>query len=190
MRLEHFDLRRALKSTPLVGYWEKIDDSDLQVVLNNELQKELDVGHELHGCTLNAIMRNMYDVLYQFAGSEKVADVHLTFCASKDIPPFPLSSIYDGLDEWFDDVYFSILPESLTHFGEIVLGYAIGLVSGIDFEHYIYHSPRDDVPLDEGQYLELISADFTNETAIVDILNRWYTKAVDENYNLWWWRSR
>lgn len=184
MLLDEFNLKTALKNSKLRGGWEIIDDVGFQKRLNNELVKEVDVGHELYGIELNAIFRNMDDVVYQFVGSEKVASVHLTCCQGKDMPPFPLSSIYECLDDWYEQEYLPRLwwlPENLTHFAEVVIAYAIELISDTDFENFIYQSSKDDMPFNDNDYLDLISANFKNKTEIMLILNRWYRKEFNED---------
>lgn len=182
MLLDNFDLKTALKNSKLRGGWEIIDNAYFQKRFNDELAKEVGVGHELYDIELNAIFRNGDDVVYKFVNDEKVVSVHLTFCKGKDIPPFPLFSSYQCLDDWYDYGYLPQLriPEDLTHFEEIIIGYVIELISNKDFENFIYQASKNDMTFHDDEYLELISADFNNKTKIMLILNRKFEEKFDD----------
>ncbi|STZ63258.1 Uncharacterised protein [Moraxella lacunata] len=192
MSLENFDLKYELKNSNYF-IWEKVDDEKLKNHLNNELKKEVDVGHLLYGMNLTAIFSYIDDVVYQFLENDKIAVVHLTYCSGKDTPPFPLCRIYDNLDDWYEKEFFQNLDyplnciETLNEFEKIVLGYALNFISNQDFEQYIYGLDEHNLPFNYMDYIDLISLNFNDKESVMLFLNEWYIKKfIEENcYDDW-----
>lgn len=180
MTLENFNLKQALKNSHFIGGWETIDDAHSQNIFNHELIKEVDIGHELYQIDLMAIIKNSDDVIYQFVNDTKIASVHLTFCSGKDKPPFPLCQIYDDLNAWYEEEYFPSLvyplnqPEMLNQFEQIVMAYALNMISNQDFEQYIYGLDTNNLPFNGMDYIDLISLNFNDKENIILFLNQWY----------------
>jgi hypothetical protein len=68
-----------------------------------ELRRELADGHPLSGVDLNLVARrpDSDDILVRFLdGSNRVAEVHLTWRHAVESPPFPGATIYDSIDAW------------------------------------------------------------------------------------------
>lgn len=194
MPLENFDLKYELKNSNYF-IWEKVDDEKLKNHLNNELKKEVDVGHLLYGMNLTAIFRSMDDVAYQFLDNDKIAVVHLTYCSSKDTSPFPLCGIYDNLDDWYEKEFFPRQPyplnfiDTLNKFEKIVLGYALNFISNKDFEQYIYSLDEHNLFFNDIDYFDLISLDFSDKESVILFLNQWYQKKLIKEKDCYDWAN-
>lgn len=76
--------------------------ADTNPSLKAELLRELIPGHILYGLRVTPVARRQDrdDVLVKIEnGSNKVAVVHLTYKSETD-PQYPLTSIFDSMDDW------------------------------------------------------------------------------------------
>jgi hypothetical protein len=82
-------------------------DASLVVGLEQELRRELGVGHPLHCLPARALGRrpDCDDVLFALEdGTGRVAAVHLTFTHSPpERPPWPLTTIYASFEAWVSE---------------------------------------------------------------------------------------
>ena len=86
-----------------VAPWQPIESPAEADTLLAELRFELPPAHPLTGLPLSAIGRrsDSDDVLFAVEdGSGRVASVHLTWRAAREVPPWPASSLYDDLSTW------------------------------------------------------------------------------------------
>lgn len=181
-----FDLKNALKQPhALIGWWWTKEKN-----FNDELNREVPIGHELYEQDVTIIAASTIndDCLYQFINDKRVARVHLTWRKSTEVLPFPASTIYQNLDEWYEKAYFPDLdiplnhPESLNQFEQMVLGYALDLVSNQDFEQYIRHLDKNNLPFVGINYFELISLNFNEKQNVIVFLNPWYKRFLYDWY--------
>ena len=73
--------------------------------LEAELRRELKSGHPLFDLPIKAIGRrfDQDDVLFEILdGSDRVAQVHLTWAGDKEKPPWPDHAIFNSFDEWVE----------------------------------------------------------------------------------------
>ena len=84
-----------------------IEHADDKLAFEAELRREVKAGHLLFGLPLAAIGRryDQDDVLFAVSdGSDRVAEVHLTWAAKKENPPWPWTSIFNSFAEWVESV--------------------------------------------------------------------------------------
>ena len=67
-----------------------------------QLKREIPRGHALEKVDVRVIARgNGDDALFQLLdGSGRVATVHLTWQRSRQKPPWPLTDLFESLEEW------------------------------------------------------------------------------------------
>jgi hypothetical protein len=83
--------------------WSALNSSRDTTSAADELQKELSAGHILFGFVLVPIARRTDDdtiLVWINDGTERLAEVHLTWRASLEEPPYPLTQIFDNVDDW------------------------------------------------------------------------------------------
>jgi hypothetical protein len=86
-----------------IAPWQPVEHPEESAALTAELQRELAPGHPLAGLPLRPIARRAGcdDVLFAVEdGSGRVAVVHLTWRGSQEVPPWPVSTLYDDLTAW------------------------------------------------------------------------------------------
>ena len=86
-------------------HWEPVENSVVRAAIESELQKELKFGHPLYGVPVTAIRRRFDrdDYLFQVVdGSDRVAEVHLTFAGEREKPPCPWTVLHNNLSLWAD----------------------------------------------------------------------------------------
>jgi hypothetical protein len=66
-----------------------------------ELLREVARGHELYGADLEIVARRFShdDILVRVAGVDGCAAVHLTWSHARELPPFPLTTWFDSVEE-------------------------------------------------------------------------------------------
>lgn len=71
-----------------------------------QLEREVPPGHGMYQVPATVIARgNGDDALFQILdGSNRVADVHLTWAGGRAKLPWPITTIYCNLDEWVERV--------------------------------------------------------------------------------------
>lgn len=76
----------------------------------NQLAREVPPGHCMFQLPVRLIARGNGDnALFEILdGSGRVAEVHLTWSKSQERLPWPISSIYQNLEEWVEKV---MIPE-------------------------------------------------------------------------------
>ena len=108
--------------------------------------------------------------------------VHLTWKQTTEITPYPLTHIYQSLDNWYETEYipefFEILdiPSNLSFFEQNVIGYAIGFITSLDFESYLYTLDSKECLLTDDEYLSFISLNFDNRFEVLIAFNQWFRK--------------
>lgn len=83
--------------------WYPVEDGEDTGYFVAELQRELSAAHPLYGVPVGLLSRrdDREDFLFGLQdGSNRVAVVHLTFRRSEEPLPFPLTRLYENLDEW------------------------------------------------------------------------------------------
>ena len=180
-----FDIKSALKNEPLFYIWESCANksTDFKKTFTDELEKELYIDHPLYGLEVDIIARHASDdCLFEITHSNQVCVVHLTWKQATEIPPYPLTHIYESLDHWYETEYipefFEILgiPSNLSFFDQNVIGYAIGLITNLDFESYIYTLDSKECLLTDDEYLSFISLNFDNRFEVLIAFNQWFRK--------------
>ena len=180
-----FDIKSALKNEPLFYIWESCANksTDFKKTFTDELEKELYIDHPLYGLEVDIIARHASDdCLFEITHSNQVCVVHLTWKQATEIPPYPLTHIYESLDHWYETEYipefFEILdiPSNLSFFEQNVIGYAIGLITNLDFESYIYTLDSKECLLTDDEYLSFISLNFDNRFEVLIAFNQWFRK--------------
>ncbi len=81
--------------------WFPVDAAG-RVGLDEELRRELKPGHRLYGLPLTIVARSAEcdDYLVAVAGTDTVAEVHLTWAGDYEKPPWPSARVYRSLSEW------------------------------------------------------------------------------------------
>jgi hypothetical protein len=72
-----------------------------------ELRRELKPGHPLFGLPVAALARryDQDDVLFELLdGSDRIAEVHLTWAGEKEKPPWPRTALFDNFAAWAEGV--------------------------------------------------------------------------------------
>ena len=189
-----FDIKSALKNEPLFYIWESCANksTDFRKNFTDELEKELYIDHPLYGLEVDIIARHASDdCLFKITHSNQVCVVHLTWKQATEISPYPLTQIYESLDDWYETDYipdfFDIIgvPSDLSFFEQNVIGYAIGLIGNKDFENYLYTLERTACQLTEDEYLTFIALDFNNKFEVLIAFNQWFRKKFnDARYDL------
>ncbi|MCZ8072776.1 MAG: hypothetical protein O9341_01470 [Paucibacter sp.] len=74
--------------------------------VQQQLQIELPPGHLLYGIPVKVMARgNGDDVLFELLdGSNRVADVHLTWSKGQERLPWPGTDVYSSLQDWAERV--------------------------------------------------------------------------------------
>jgi hypothetical protein len=74
--------------------------------LLRQLQIELPPGHVLYGVPVKVLARgNGDDVLFELLdGTNRVADVHLTWSKGQERLPWPGTDVYSSLRDWVESV--------------------------------------------------------------------------------------
>ena len=83
--------------------WEPIETPAESESLLSELKRELPASHPLSGLAVRAIGRSCIDddVLFEIEdGSRRVALVHLTWRADREVMPWPATSLYEDFSAW------------------------------------------------------------------------------------------
>lgn len=183
---ESYTIQSVLKNEPFFYIWESCskDSIDFKKTFTDELEKELYIGHPLCGLEVEIIARRCAndDCLFKITHSNKVCVVHLTWKQATEIPPYPLTHIYQSLDNWYETEYipefFEVLdiPSNLSFFEQNVIGYAIGLITNLDFESYIYTLDSKECLLTDDEYLSFISLNFDNRFEVLITFNQWFRK--------------
>ncbi len=189
-----FDIKSALKNEPLFYIWESCANksTDFKKTFTDELEKELYIDHPLYGLEVDIIARHASDdCLFEITHSNQVCVVHLTWKQATEIPPYPLTHIYESLDHWYETEYipefFEILgiPSNLSFIDQNVIGYAIGLITNLDFESYIYALDSKECLLTDDEYLSFISVNFDSRFEALIAFNQWFKKKFkDARYDL------
>ena len=189
-----FNIQSALKNEPFLYIWESCakDSVDFKKNFTDELEKELYIGHPLYGLEVEIIARGSNDdCLFKIAHSNQICVVHLTWKQATEISPYPLTHIYESLDYWYETDYipdfFEILgiPSNLRFFEQNVIGYAIGFITSLDFESYLYTLDSKECLLTDDEYLSFISLSFDNRFEVLIAFNQWFRKNFnDARYDL------
>ena len=189
-----FNIQSALKHEPFLYIWESCakDSIDFKKNFTDELEKELYIGHPLYGLEVEIIARGANDdCLFKITHSNQVCVVHLTWKQATEISPYPLTHIYESLDYWYETDYipdfFEILgiPSNLRFFEQNVIGYAIGFITSLDFESYLYTLDSKERLLTDDEYLSFISLNFDNRFEVLIAFNQWFRKNFnDTRYDL------
>jgi hypothetical protein len=189
-----FNIQSALKNEPFFYIWGSCakDSIDFKKTFTDELGKELYMGHPLYGLEVEIIARGASDdCLFKMTHSNQVCVVHLTWKQATEIPPYPLTQIYESLDYWYETDYipdfFKILglPINLSFFEQNVIGYAIGFITSLDFESYLYTLDSKECLLTDDEYLSFISLNFDNRFEVLIAFNQWFRKNFnDARYDL------
>lgn len=111
-----FVLDTALKNERLLPPWWSVSNYDAQfkMTFNSQLRKEVSKDHPLYGLETQIFARGCVDdCLYEIKGSRAVAQVHLTWKKSTEIYPYPLTTIYQDLNEWYEKYYIPEFYERL-----------------------------------------------------------------------------
>jgi hypothetical protein len=85
--------------------WQPIETPSEADALRPELNRELPPSHPLSGLPLRAIgrRRDGDDVLFAIEdGSGRVASVHLTWRAAREVLPWPTTTLYKDLSAWVE----------------------------------------------------------------------------------------
>ena len=189
-----FDIKSALKDAPFLHTWWSCtkESKDFKKIFTDELERELYIGHPLYGFEVEALAQGIGDDwLFKITHSNQVCVVHLTRKQATEIPPYPLTQIYESLDDWYETDYipdfFEILgiPSNLSFFEQNVIGYAIGFITSLDFESYLYTLDNKEYLLTEDEYLSFISLNFDNKFEVLIAFNQWFRKKFnDARYDL------
>ena len=189
-----FDIKSALKNAPFLHTWWSFtkESTDSKKVFTDELERELYIGHPLYGLEVEVLANGQGDdYLFEIKQSNQVCTVHLTRKHATEIPPYPITQIYESLDDWYETDYipdfFDILgiPSDLSFFEQNVIGYAIGFIGNKDFENYLYMLERTTCQLTEDEYLTFIALDFNNTFEVLIAFNQWFRKKFnDARYDL------
>lgn len=86
------------------------EDEQFHEAFRKQLEQEAPPGHCMYGLHVKIIARGIGDdALFEILdGSARVAEVHLTWSKSQERLPWPITTIYQTLDEWVEKV---MLPE-------------------------------------------------------------------------------
>ncbi len=87
--------------------WSPIEFPDDKPVFEAELLRELKAGHPLFGVPVSVIGRryDQDDVLFALQdGSERIAEVHLTWAGEREKPPWPSASLFESFAAWVESV--------------------------------------------------------------------------------------
>ena len=189
-----FDIKSALKNGPFLHTWWSCakESTDFKKTFTDELEKELYIGHPLYGLEVEVLANGQGDdYLFKIKQSSQFWVVHLTFKHATEIPPYPITYIYDSLEHWYETDYipdfFEILgiPRNLSFFEQNVIGYAIGLITNLDFESYIYTLDSKECLLTDNEHLSFISLNFDNRFEVLIAFNQWFRKRFkDARYDL------
>ena len=189
-----FDIKSALKNTPFLHTWWSFakEGKDSKKTFTDELERELYIGHPLYGLEVEVLANGQGDdYLFKIKQSSQVCVVHLTRKHTTEIPPYPLTQIYESLDNWYETDYipdfFEILgiPSDLSFFEQNVIGYAIGFITNLDFESYLYTLDSKECLLTDDEYLSFISLNFNNRFEVLIAFNHWFRKNFnDARYDL------
>ena len=81
--------------------WFPVDAAQ-RVRLDEELRRELKPGHRLYGLPLTVVARcrECDDYLAMVAGTDTVAEVHLTWAGDYEKPPRPTAKVYASMAAW------------------------------------------------------------------------------------------
>lgn len=89
----------------LLDPWWSVEkeDADYHKTFIQELQIEIPSGHKLFELPVKILARGSGDdVLFEIDdGSKRVAVVHLTWASQVERLPYPLTTIYKNLEEFF-----------------------------------------------------------------------------------------
>lgn len=193
MTINNFNLLNRLRDGKLLSPWWYVDveDTDFKATFEDQLIIEVPNDHLLYGLDVELIARGHGDdCLFKIKNSEQVASVHLTWRKSTERNPFPLTTVYQNFNEWYEKEYIDNLfsklniPMDLTYFEQVMLGYSLNFITKKYFESYIYQCDSKDLPLNDNEYLSLISADFDNKNQVIEILNSWYVKKFSDALSL------
>ncbi|NJM72602.1 MAG: hypothetical protein HC862_21975 [Scytonema sp. RU_4_4] len=92
--------------------WCSIDNHDAQFhqSFRKQLEREVAPGHVMYGLPARLIARgNGDDALFKIEdGSDRVAEVHLTWAKGQETLPRPRTVIYSSLEAWAEQ---SMRPE-------------------------------------------------------------------------------
>ena len=189
-----FDIKSALKNAPFLHTWWSFakEGKDSKRTFTDELERELYIGHPLYGLEVEVLANGQGDdYLFKIKQSSQVCVVHLTRKHATEIPPYPLTQIYESLDDWYEADYipdfFEILgiPSNLSFFEQNVIGYAIGFITSLDFESYLYTLDSKECLLTDDEYLSFISLNFDNRFEVLIAFNQWFRKNFnDARYDL------
>jgi hypothetical protein len=83
--------------------WFPIEFASDKQALVAELLREVQPGHPLHGLQITAIGRRYGrdDVLFLLQdGSDRVAEVHLTWVGERERPPWPHTLLFPSFKAW------------------------------------------------------------------------------------------
>ena len=84
--------------------WSSIDEfpPSNKKAIEEEVNKEILKNHPLYGRNLKTIARreDCDDILFQIENSQKVAYVHLTWSSKKEFSDFPITVIYENIEEF------------------------------------------------------------------------------------------
>jgi hypothetical protein len=92
-------------------WWSTENHTDeLHESFRKQLEREVPPGHVMYQVSAKLIARgNGDDALFKILdGTGRVADVHLTWARVQERLPWPITTIYASLEEWFQKV---MLPE-------------------------------------------------------------------------------
>jgi hypothetical protein len=69
--------------------------------LKAELLREVANGHMLYGADVAVVARRFSqdDILITVAGREGCAAVHLTWSQARELPPYPMTTLFDSVEE-------------------------------------------------------------------------------------------
>ena len=88
-------------------WWSTEDyDEHFHETFRQQLEREVPPGHCLYQMPVRLIARgNGDDALFRLLdGSGRVAGVHLTWSTHREKLPWPVTTIYDTLEEWVEKV--------------------------------------------------------------------------------------
>jgi hypothetical protein len=85
--------------------WSTVESHSEKSALERELSRELKTEHPLFGVPVAVIARrhDRDDVLFEIQdGSERIAEVHLTYAHEREEPPWPMTSLFATLAAWVE----------------------------------------------------------------------------------------
>ncbi len=175
-------------------WWATSDQSsDFHNTFKRQLETEVSPEHILYGLETKLIGRGEGDdALFEILdGSNRVAQVHLTWSKRQEAHPFPMTSVYVSIEEWYSKYLIPLhferlgIDSSLTEFENYILEFACHKLETSIFEKWIYNNEKLENEIGAELYLALISCNFSNPDSITDVLNNWYkTRFTECNYDL------